>query len=222
MKLSIFYHTLPYWALLDIKVPNAWISDIRHETRLYRRTLLFFNHSVNEVYIVFCVHDSVHYFTVSHGGLQFLINTLPEDVPSTSPAWPVEIYCLLNRTITVNNIRPISTCLKILSGSSFLSVSPWIKVHIERILVQQFQKLYSLWKKLISCQIPSILKITNRKSAESNLHTDMNWIYTISDSFIPYKYPDRNLNAHKTSCKVKKNLLQKVISLHFCIYICQK
>ena len=130
------------------------------------------------MYIVFCVHDSVHYFTVSHGGLQFLINTLPEDVPSTSPAWPVEIYCLLNHTITVNNIRPISTCLKFLSGSSFLSVSPWIKVHIERILVQQFQKLYSLWKKLIYCQIPSIHKSRNKLSAESNQHTDLHLGWT--------------------------------------------
>ena len=89
---------------------------------------------------------------------------------------PMEVFSF--HTITVNNIRPISTCLKFLSGSSFLSVSPWIKVHIERILVQQFQKLYSLWKKLIYCQIPSIHKSRNKLSAESNQHTDLHLGWT--------------------------------------------
>ena len=131
-----------------------------------------FNHLVHEGEVVFCVNDSVHYFTVSPGGLPFLNNTFPEDV---------QVHLLLGNY------------LKFLIPKCFS-----LNLHIAGIFSQQFQKLYSLWKKLISCQIPSILKITNRKSAESNLHTDMKWIYTISDSFIPYKYPDRNLKPSKT------------------------
>ena len=131
-----------------------------------------FNHLVHEGEVVFCVNDSVHYFTVYPGGLLFLNNTFPEDV---------QVHLLLGNY------------LKFLIPKCFS-----LNLHIAGIFSQQFQKLYSLWKKLISCQIPSILKITNRKSAESNLHTDMKWIYTISDSFIPYKYPDRNLKPSKT------------------------
>ena len=41
------------------------------------------------------------YMILSPGGLQFLNNAWPEDVPGTSPAWPEELHCLIDHTITV-------------------------------------------------------------------------------------------------------------------------
>ena len=84
-KKSILHHNLYYWALLDIKVLNPWISDTRNEwMKLYRRKLYsLFNNSVHEGEVFFCP----------------LLHCLP---------WRISVsQILLHHTIIVENIKPI-------------------------------------------------------------------------------------------------------------------
>ena len=66
---------------------------------------LLFNYSVHELKGRLF---SIHHFTLSPEGLQFLKYTLPEEVPSTSPAGPIEIHFLLDHPSQIAILGPFA------------------------------------------------------------------------------------------------------------------
>ena len=117
---------------------------------------------------------SIHYFTVSPDGLQFL-----KKPTSNLNAFQTTYICRRRK----NHLHTV------------------ISLHIRMIFIWQFQKLFLADT---TCQRPTTLKSQNKSSAESYQLTylHLQWILTvdisvaISDMFIPShrnKFPDRNL-----------------------------